>query len=212
MKNRTFVTILAVTVLSLSQFAKVANAQDPHHPAGSDAAEPRQAAGSSNMPMMSMMRNMPMMADMMHMMSLDGSSIPTDHIEGRLAFLRIELKIGESQAAAWNDFANALRTNTQKLDAVKRSLAESDGADQTRALTLTGRIDQQDRWLSSRLDAIRAIKPALNALYSALSADQKHVANDLLGRQLGLSYMAGMPSPHQMPGAMQPGRMSPPAK
>lgn len=193
MKQRTFLAILTMALISLSNFAEVANAQDPHHPANNTAVQPRQPPGMSSMPMMGMMQNMPMMAEMMRIMSIDMNSIPTDHIEGRIAFLRTELKINESQTNAWNGFADALRGNTQKLDAVKRSLIENDGTDQARALTLAGRLDQQDRWLSSRLEAIRAIKPALNALYGALSDDQKDVANDLLGRQLGLPHMAGMP-------------------
>ena len=91
-----------------------------------------------------------------------------------------------------------------------RSFGENNGTDQTHVLTLAGRLEQQDRWLSSRIEAIRAIKPALEALYRALSDDQKDIANDLLSPQLGLPNMAGMPgqmSPRQMPGAMQPGRM-----
>ena len=38
-----------------------------------------------------------------------------DRIEGRIAFLRLELKITEDLSSAWNAFADALRTNSQKL-------------------------------------------------------------------------------------------------
>lgn len=215
MKQPTFVTILAIALLSLFTFAEATNAQDPHHPENNAAAQPRQPPGMTSMPMMGMMRSMPMMAEMMRMMSIDAGAIPTDHIEGRIAFLRTELKLNESQTNAWNSFADALRASTQKLEAVKRSLTDSDAPDQTHVLTPASRLDQQDRWLSARLDAIRAIKPALHGLYSVLSDDQKEAANDLLIPQLGLPHMAGMPGQmplRQMPSAMQPGRMPPKAQ
>lgn len=197
MKNPTFVTILAIALLSMFSFAEVANAQDPHHPESNAAAQPRQSPGMTSMPMMGMMRSMPMMAEMIGTMSIDAGAIPTDHIEGRIAFLRTELKLNESQTNAWNSFADALRASTQKLEAAKRSLTDRDAPNQTHVPTPASRLDQQDRWLSARLDAIRAIKPALDGLYTVLSDDQKQAANDLLIAQLGLPHMSGMPK--QMP-------------
>ena len=51
-----------------------------------------------------------------------------DRIEGRIAFLRAELKITESQASAWNAFADALRTNSQKLGQVRASMTPQPGS------------------------------------------------------------------------------------
>ena len=38
-----------------------------------------------------------------------------DHIEGRIAFLREELKITEAQMPQWNTFAEALRANARQM-------------------------------------------------------------------------------------------------
>src|SRR5262245_63948753 len=56
------------------------------------------------------------MMGMMRMMGMMGPGMATiDRVEGRIAFLRAELKITEAQAGAWDAFAAALRTNAQKL-------------------------------------------------------------------------------------------------
>jgi hypothetical protein len=36
-----------------------------------------------------------------------------DHIDGRIAFLKAELKITEAQMSPWNAFADALRANAE---------------------------------------------------------------------------------------------------
>jgi hypothetical protein len=57
--------------------------------------------------MMSMM--MPMMMGRM----MEGGAMPTmgmaEHVEGRLAFIKAELKITDAQQPQWNAFADAVR-------------------------------------------------------------------------------------------------------
>ena len=68
---------------------------------------------------MSAMHSMGMM-QMMGMMGRGTDGMATiDRIEGRIAFLRAELKITDAQADAWNGFADALRTNARKLAEVR---------------------------------------------------------------------------------------------
>jgi len=38
----------------------------------------------------------------------------TEHVDGRLAYLKAELKLTDQQQAAWNTFADAFRASTQK--------------------------------------------------------------------------------------------------
>ena len=86
-----------------------------------------------NMPMMNDMKNMmgSMSAmhsmGMMHMMGMMGRGMDgmatIDRVEGRIAFLRAELKITDAQADAWNGFADALRTNARKLAEVRAAKA-----------------------------------------------------------------------------------------
>ena len=39
----------------------------------------------------------------------------TSHVEGRIAFLKAELKITPEQEALWNDYANAVRDNAKAM-------------------------------------------------------------------------------------------------
>ena len=82
-----------------------------------------------------------------------------DDIEGRIAFLRAELKITDAQMSAWNAFADALRANAKKLGEVRAAMMSRSGSGQ-QLLTLADRLDVQEQWLVARLEGIRAIKPA----------------------------------------------------
>jgi hypothetical protein len=92
-------------------FAQQPQDHEQHHPPGTPpaAAGPGMPggsmAGTGGMPMMGMMRmmmgedgmsGMPMMATM------------SGHVEGRLAFLKTELKITDAQLPLWNAVADAI--------------------------------------------------------------------------------------------------------
>jgi hypothetical protein len=149
--------------------------------------------------MKNMMSNMSAMhtMGMMHMMGMMGRGMDgmatIDHVEGRIAFLRAELKITDAQADAWNGFADALRTNARKLAEVRAAMMPKPG-DGAPASALSARLDQQEQWLAARLDGTRAIKSAFARLNEALSDDQKKAANDLLAPHMGMEAMAMMPA------------------
>jgi hypothetical protein len=157
--------------------------------------------------MMNMMGgNMPT-ANMMQMMAQSGaeagcagtSGMPTiDRVEGRIAFLRTELKITDAQTPAWNGFADALRANAKTLGEARSSMMGQGGA----TPTLVDRLNLQEKWLASRLEGTRAIKSALTNLVGTLSDDQKKTADELLAPHVGVDMMATM-------AGMQPGQMQP---
>jgi hypothetical protein len=151
--------------------------------------------------MMRMMQGMRMMGQGMTGMGM------IDRVEGRIAFLRAELKITDAQANAWNSFADALRANAQKLAAVRPAMMPAPGAQQT----LTAGLDAQERWLTARLEGLRAIKAAFAPLYGTFSDEQKRTATELLGAHLGLTMMPSqmMPGPMQSGQQMGPSRMAP---
>jgi hypothetical protein len=227
--------LAATTVVASAQ----APTSDPHHPpqsatpAPAPAQPPTTQPGTGTMgdmpmmnmmgrmrdmmggmPMMNMMGGMPMM-HMMAMMRMTGmgqGAATIDRVEGRIAFLRAELKITEAQASAWNAFADVLRTNAQKLGQVRASMAPQPGAAQQQAPTLADRLDLQERWLLARLEGTRAMKSAFTNLYGTLSDDQKKTANELLAPHMGMvgmMGMMGMMSGQMQPGQMQPGQMQP---
>jgi len=155
-----------------------------------------------------MMGGMPMM-NMMGMMGQGGPGMAgagpcgpgmsemgmatIDHVEGRIAFLRTELKITEAQAGAWNAFADALRANAKKLGEVRTAMMPQASGGEPQVPTMARRPDFQEHWLAARLEGTRTIKSAFAELYDALSAEQRKTADELLAPHMGMPAMAMMP-------------------
>jgi len=218
---------LMMTALSSSSFAQSPADHEAHHPQQPNAApappQPAPPAGQSGAGqgmmgggmmgggMMNMMGgNMPMM-NMMQMMGGRqaecgmGGMGTIDRIEGRIAFLRAELKITDAQNAVWSAFADALRANAKSLGEVRASMMSQTGAGQQ---SLVDRLALQEKWLSARLEGTRAIKSALTNLVGTLSDDQKKTADELLALHMGMGAMAcAMQSGQMGAGRMQPGAM-----
>ena len=157
------------------------------------------------------------MAGMMRMMNMmrsgmggdmDGMGV-FDRIEGRIAFLRAELRITDAQTPVWNVFADALRTQAQKLR--QMSSAPADRNALQNGLALLDRLDRQERLLSARIEGVRAIRSALAPLLAALSDEQKKTADELLGAHFGVPAMGGamMNGSGMMGGGMMQGGMKP---
>lgn len=91
------------------------------------------------------------------------------HVEGRIAFLKTELKITDAQLPLWNAVAGAMRDQA-------KSMATMSG--ETTA-TLPERIAALDDVMTARLNAVHKLKTAVPPLYAALTDEQKKVANEL---------------------------------
>jgi hypothetical protein len=195
MKTSIIAAVLIATALNASAWAQ---APDPHHPA-EGGAPPAVAQPVAPTPpgMMGGMADMMRMMQSMRMMGPGMVGMGTiDRVEGRIAFLRAELKITDAQANAWNTFADALRANAQKLGALRPAMMPQPGSSSQQ--TLAERLDVQERWLSARLEGTRAIKAAFIPLVGTFSEDQKKNATELLGPHLGLAMMPGQMGPGQM--------------
>src|SRR5262245_53972913 len=146
--------------------------------------------GGGMMGMMGGKRPMMDMMQMMGMMRQSGDGIggmeTIDHVEGRIAFLRTELKITDAQQPAWNAFADALRTNAKTLGALRSSMMSQPGAG---SQSLVDRLAIQEKWLAARLEGTRAMKSALTNLVATFSDDQKKGADELLAPQMGMMPM-----------------------
>ena len=109
-----------------------------HHPAGTTAVQTTTTPGAAPTmgmgmmgggdmgPMMQQMMQgmMPMMQGMMAQRGrerMDGTMgmMAPHRIEGRIAFLRTELKITDAQDAAWNAFAEVLRAQARGMEAMR---------------------------------------------------------------------------------------------
>ena len=222
MKPLTLAAVLLFATVSSSSWAQAPADHELHHPDQKEA-QPTPSPSQSGMMGPGMMGGKGMMdgnmANMMQMMEMMGqrgaearcggmSGMATiDHVEGRIAFLRTELKITDAQASAWNAFADALRANAKSLAEVRASMTPQQGATPQ---TLVDRLTLQEKWLSARLEGTRGIKSALTNLVASFSDEQKKAADELLAPHMGMmGMMAAIRSGQMGPGQMQPGMMKP---
>ncbi|HEX7774888.1 MAG TPA: Spy/CpxP family protein refolding chaperone [Parvibaculum sp.] len=106
-----------------------------------------------------------------------GAADDDSYADGRVAFLKAELKITDAQSAAWNNYADALKANSQAMIGMHRQMVATFKQDDRSALKF---LDFHIQAMKSRLAALEALKPATEALYSALSAEQRKKADDVL--------------------------------
>jgi hypothetical protein len=113
---------------------------------------------------------------MMNMMGMmrPGGDMPT-YVEGRLAFLKAELGITDAQLNLWNAFAAAFRQNVESGKGMRQAMMAA-----MEAKTPVERLATHLKAMETRLGALREVKPALEALYANLSAEQKAKADQLL--------------------------------
>jgi hypothetical protein len=211
MKSMTMAAFLLAATSTLALAQSPAD-HEAHHPQQSAAPAPSQPASPQTQqgmgPSQGMMGGAGMMSGMMQMMGSRqcgmGGMGTIDRVEGRIAFLRTELKITDTQSAAWNAFADTLRNNAKSLGEVRASMMSQAG---TAPQSLVDRLTLQEKWLAARLEGTRAMKSALTNLAGTLSDDQKKTADQLLAPHMGMSAMMCGMQPEQMGSQMQPGMM-----
>jgi hypothetical protein len=88
------------------------------------------------------------------------------HIEGRLAYVKAELKITEAQESLWNAYSAAVRDSTNSMLArCMTMMSRRSGS----AVGLPDRLDQNEQLTAAQLDAMCAMNKTLKPLYTALS-------------------------------------------
>jgi hypothetical protein len=124
------------------------------------------------------MRGGPMMRGMMmrHMMMRGGD--PQERCTERLAwraarraYVEAKLNLTPQQQPLWDKVQNAAQTEEQK----ERQLCASPKPREE--LTMLDRMDRMQQFLSVRLEALQAAKPAVQALYQALTPEQQAILN-----------------------------------
>ena len=205
LKSKSISALSFAAMLAASSTGYAQTPPDPHHPeqgAGTEKAVPApQDRQGMSMPMM-----MNMMSGMMKMMGGGGAQMGmggmgmTDHVEGRIAFLRAELQITEPQTKAWETFAGGLRDNAKRMK--EAGMPMSDAA----APSFVAWLDSQERMLAMKLEEVRATKTAFAALHQALSAEQRKTVDELLATHMSL-MPSGMMQGDMMQGSkMQDGK------
>lgn len=92
-------------------------------------------------------------------------------LEGRIAFLRTELRITPAQMSAWDAFADSLRAGREHIDAARAALQEGNSAADPMA-----RVEAYERHLRERAEAMHMTRMAFTTLYAQMDDSQKRVA------------------------------------
>jgi len=172
-------------ILALTAVPALAQQQEhkQHHPAGTPPAagmqgmSGNQMGGAGGRPMMGMR---PMMRGQ------DGMGMMAGHVEGRLAFLKTELKITDAQLPLWNAVADAIRTDAKSMSEMMSGGMM--GSSQTTA-TLPEKLALHEKMMTTHLEALRRLKAAVDPLYAALGPEQKKSADELLMGPMGMGMM-----------------------
>jgi hypothetical protein len=120
---------------------------------------------------------MPMM--MMRGMMARRASLMFEHVEGRIAFLKTELKITDAQMPQWNRFADVLRSTAASMNSMHQGMMQSPPPG-----TLPDRLNLRETMLSSHLEALKSFRAAVEPLYASFSDEQKKTADELMLRPM----------------------------
>jgi len=95
-------------------------------------------------------------------------------VEGRLAYAKTLLGITDSEAAAWKAYEDVSRANVQRLRVARQVMltAEQSGSP-------IDRMQAQTNMMQAQLDARKALQPVTEALYKALTPEQRERADAL---------------------------------
>jgi hypothetical protein len=97
--------------------------------------------------------------------------------EGKLAFLKSWLNITEAQSGTWTAFADVVRAQAKSLAEAQQKRMPTPGQPE---LTLPQWIDLHLQTIDEHLAAMKKVKPALDALYQALTPEQRQKADQLI--------------------------------
>ncbi|WP_163266921.1 Spy/CpxP family protein refolding chaperone [Chelativorans alearense] len=109
-----------------------------------------------------------------------------DRVDGRLAYMKTELKITPDQTAAWDAFAAIVKTSTEAHNDMMRSMAEQYDDGKMFDKPLPERLAWQISQMETRLEQMKSVKTATDDLYTVLADEQKAVADDIVLPMMGM--------------------------
>jgi|SRR5271169_4583284 len=98
-----------------------------------------------------------------------------EHIDGRVAYLKAELKITPAQEAEWSAVEKVMRENA----AERTKLRQQFDADKDKPATALDRLARREAVAEARAKSITAFATAFKSLYDHLSDDQRKAADTL---------------------------------
>lgn len=180
-----------IAIVPTAAFAQTAQEHEQHHPQGAtenDAqVEPApvdkgkshsetQKGGMMGGDMMGRMMQGGMgMRDSCPMMSMMAGADATPQIEDRVASLKAELSIADSQDGVWTAYAAAFKKDLESMRAAHETMMKTMGEQSP-----VQRLDRHLTIMEGRVAALKEVRPALANLYAALDDKQKTAADKLL--------------------------------
>jgi hypothetical protein len=111
--------------------------------------------------------------------------MPGRHIEGRIAFLRAELKITPAQTAQFDKVAAVLRDNAKTAAQMIEQARAERTATPNASRDAVARMNQRVKFAEARVAGMKKLADAFTPLYQSLSDDQKKSADELLRHMRG---------------------------
>ena len=100
------------------------------------------------------------------------------HIDGRIAYLKAELKITSAQEPQFERVAQAMRESAAATDQAMQKMR----ADRDQPKNAVERLEARQQFAALRAQQSQRFLDAFKPLYASLSDDQKKAADDLLAR------------------------------
>ena len=121
-----------------------------------------------------------------------GYSLSNERIEGRLAFIKAELNVTKEQEGAWSTFADALRSESQSHAGSMQSMMESMHSNDYFEQSLPERLALHETHMAERIEQLRTVREAVEALYEKLDDQQKKTADQIVMPIMGMGHGMGM--------------------
>jgi hypothetical protein len=114
-----------------------------------------------------------------------------DHLDGRLAYMRTEIKITPEQAAAWTEFESAVKSSATAHNDMMLSMREGFKSGSMFDKPLPDRLSWHVSQLEGRLAQMKSVKVAVDKLYVLLMPEQKAAADDVFLPMMGMGMGRG---------------------
>jgi len=120
-----------------------------------------------------------------------GSGSRLDRIDGRLAFLKTELKITDAQTGAWTSLAQTIRLNGETHNAMHLEMMKEMHDGDFFKKPLPERLVYKETHLESRLQQVKDVREDVEKLYAVLDEDQKKSADEIMLPMMGMGCGMG---------------------
>ena len=130
-------------------------------------------AQSSTEPSIHFMRGIGLLTGMMGTCPMMGGM--SAYADGRVAYLKTELAITETQEPVWATYATALKRHLNRMLESEQTIMQV-----LEAKTPVERMRSYIKVMENRVSSLKELEPSLAELYSALSPDQQERSDEVL--------------------------------